>query len=120
MTANTRMAEIFVTSKPVNFYVYSLLIMFGALGFGLILVYVKEGEFSGKIINIVLPCLGVAILSFLARFWAARNIQSLREKILATESDEEAFTLITGGVKWGLVSFAAVALTFYISIRPYL
>ena len=120
MHPKTKTAEIFVASKPINFYVYSTLVVLAALGFGVAYAFLEDRALDGKILRILMPSLVVILVSYFFRFWLARNLRSLRDNILATESEEEALRLVFGGAAWGLSAFAALAVTLYISVRPYL
>lgn len=120
MEPTTQVARIFITSKPINFYVYAGLVFLGLYGIGFIAVFLEGDAIRDGTISVVLACVAVIVLSYFARFYLARNYQPLREKVLSAESDEMAWNLLLGGFTWGIGSIVLLAITFYISIQVFL
>ncbi|NRA43058.1 MAG: hypothetical protein HRU21_12240 [Pseudomonadales bacterium] len=122
MEAKTKTAHILIGSKPINFYVYSLLLIIIIFIFGSLSAYFKQYGRSTGIETILVGIYSAVALvgCYYLRIVFIRHNKSLRKKALQIESDDEAIKLLFGTYGMGILSLSICALTFYITIQPLL
>jgi threonine/homoserine/homoserine lactone efflux protein len=109
------MAQLIIDTKPINFYVYSSLLIVGLFGFGFLASLISN-DMNEQTTRVVVACCFVIFLSYIIRFSLARNIPSLRKRISEEIDNDKAFSIIMGGLFWGLGNFIAVGATFYYTL----
>ncbi len=119
MEPKSQAAKIMVASKPLNFYVYSSLVILGMFAFGMAMALIGQGDTpEGVYKTVAVTCL-VMYLSYMIRFIVVRNYKPIRSRVLQAESGDEAWKIILGGYAWGLSAFAVVGATFYFSLKVF-
>lgn len=120
MEAQTKIAQILIGSKPINFYVYSSIFIIFMLALGGVSAYFKQYGRQPSIETMLVALYSATALvsCYYIRIVFIRNNSKLRQKALQTESPDEIIKILFGTYGMGLVSISVCALTFYITIQP--
>jgi uncharacterized membrane protein (DUF485 family) len=97
LSAQTKIAQIIIDTKPINFYVYSSLLIVATFSSGFLASAISE-EINEVTTRVVVACCLVIFISYIIRFSLARNLPSLRKMVSEEIDEEKAFNLIMGGV----------------------
>ena len=113
MEAKTSIAAKFLDLSPLNLYGYTVVVAGGLLLLGTTPLVFSESS-RQYVLPIVLPFAVVLVFSYVLRFYCARNITSVRQKLIHAPTTEKAFHIICGGYIWGIGSFFVAAIVFAI------
>jgi len=108
--------EIVLNSKPINLYGYTTIAFVVSLVLGIAYSWLDKESLPGVMQVVAITCV-VPILSYLFRFYLSRNNANLRKRIEEAPSDNEAFSLIMGGYRYGFSILAIMAAAFYMSLK---
>ena len=110
--------EIILNSKPINRYGYTIMAFAVSLVLGIAYSWLDKESLPGVMQVVAITCV-VPILSYLFRFYLSRNNANLRKRIEEAPSDNEAFSLIMGGYRYGFSILAIMAAAFYMSLKAF-